>query len=57
MGVHFDLAKLSQRVNELDKLQEAEDFWNDTKKAQTIIKEANIDRNKKTEDRRVGKNF
>ena len=45
MGVHFDLAKLSQRVSELDKLQEAEDFWNDTKKAQTIIKEANIDRN------------
>ena len=45
MGVQFDLAKLSQRVSELDKLQEAEDFWNDTKKAQTIIKEANIDRN------------
>ena len=53
MGVHFDLAKLSQRVSELDKLQEAEDFWNDTKKAQTIIKEANIDRNPMIRIRRL----
>lgn len=45
LGAHFDLTKLSQKVKDLDKLQEEENFWNDTKKAQSIIKEANIDRN------------
>ncbi len=45
LGVLFDLAKLEDKVKQLDKLQEDENFWNDTKKAQSIIKEANIDRN------------
>ncbi len=45
LGALFDLAKLEDRVKQLDKLQEDENFWNDTKKAQSIIKEANIDRN------------
>lgn len=45
LGVLFDLDKLSKKVEELDKLQEQDDFWNDTKKAQSVIKEANIDRN------------
>lgn len=41
----FDLAKLSNKINELEKLQEAEDFWNDPKKAQNIIKELNLNKN------------
>ena len=45
LGVLFDLAKLEDKVKQLDKLQEDENFWNDTKKAQSVIKEANIDRN------------
>ncbi len=45
LGVLFDLDGLSKKVEELDKLQEKDDFWNDTKKAQSIIKEANIGRN------------
>ncbi len=45
LGVLFDLDGLSKKVEELDKLQEKDDFWNDTKKAQSIIKEANINRN------------
>ena len=45
LGVLFDLAKLEEKVKQLDKLQEDENFWNDTKKAQSVIKEANIDRN------------
>ena len=35
---------MDDRIKELEKLQEAEDFWNDTKKAQSIIREANLDR-------------
>ena len=33
---------MEERVKELEKLQEAETFWNDQKKAREVIKEANL---------------
>ena len=42
MEILFDLASLENKINDLEKLQGADDFWNDSKKAQNIIKETNI---------------
>ena len=42
MEILFDLVSLENKINDLEKLQAADDFWNDSKKAQNIIKEANI---------------
>ena len=39
--IHFDLAKLEDKLETLKKRQEDADFWDDPKKAQTIIKEYN----------------
>ncbi|MBR0461889.1 MAG: peptide chain release factor 2 [Erysipelotrichaceae bacterium] len=44
LGDSLDLAELGNRIEELEKLQQAEDFWNDTKKAQSIIRETNLDK-------------
>ena len=38
---HFDLSKLEDKINELEALQNSDTFWNDQKKAQSIIKEYN----------------
>lgn len=38
----FDIDCLKNKINELENLQATEDFWNDPKKAQTIIKEYNL---------------
>ena len=45
MEILFDLVSLENKINDLEKLQAADDFWNDSKKAQNIIKEANISKN------------
>ena len=45
MEILFDLASLEKKIEELEKKQEADDFWNDSKKAQNIIKETNISKN------------
>ena len=42
LGESLDLPKMEERVKELEKLQEAETFWNDQKKAREVIKEANL---------------
>ena len=39
------MASLEKKIEELEKKQEADDFWNDSKKAQNIIKETNISKN------------
>ncbi len=39
--IHFDLAKLEDKLETLKKRQEDADFWDDPKKAQAIIKEYN----------------
>ena len=39
--IHFDLASRQARIDEIDKLQLTDGFWNDTRKAQTLIQEAN----------------
>lgn len=39
--IHFDLASRQNRIDEIEKLQLAEGFWNDTRKAQALIQEAN----------------
>ena len=39
--IHFDLASRQNRIDEIDRLQLADGFWNDTRKAQALIQEAN----------------
>ena len=39
--IHFDLASRQNRIDEIEKLQLADGFWNDTRKAQALIQEAN----------------
>ncbi|MBQ6560479.1 MAG: peptide chain release factor 2 [Erysipelotrichaceae bacterium] len=41
LGDSLDLAQLEKKINELEEQQSAENFWNDQKKAQSIIKEFN----------------
>lgn len=38
-GIHFDLAKKELRVKEISKVMEEPGFWDDTKKAQELMKE------------------
>ncbi|MDO4499858.1 MAG: peptide chain release factor 2 [Erysipelotrichaceae bacterium] len=44
LGDSLDLAGLKKKIEELEKKQEDENFWNDAKKAQSVIKETNITR-------------
>ena len=41
LGQSLNLEKLNNEILELEKLQGADDFWTDAKKAQSIIKETN----------------
>ncbi len=43
-GLLFDLEKFDKEIEELTALSEQEEFWNDPKKAQSIIKELNYKR-------------
>lgn len=38
---HFDLATKNNRIQELEKMQLGEDFWNDINKAQVYVRECN----------------
>lgn len=40
-GIHFDLAKKEIHIAEINKIMEDPGFWDDTKKAQEIMKELN----------------
>ncbi|MDD5842460.1 MAG: peptide chain release factor 2 [Solobacterium sp.] len=44
LGDSLDIASLKKRVEELDLMQQSADFWNDQKKARTVIQEFNMDK-------------
>ncbi|MDD6121546.1 MAG: peptide chain release factor 2 [Erysipelotrichaceae bacterium] len=44
LGDSLDIANLKKRVEELDLMQQSADFWNDQKKARTVIQEFNMDK-------------
>ena len=39
--IHFDLEGKKNKINELSKLTEADDFWKDQKKSKKVINEIN----------------
>ncbi|MBQ1476887.1 MAG: peptide chain release factor 2, partial [Erysipelotrichaceae bacterium] len=41
LGDSLDPASIEKKISELEKAQEAEDFWSDQKKAQSLIRETN----------------
>ena len=44
--IHFDLPKITNRINELDKQMQDNDFWNDAKKSSEVLAESKRLKNK-----------
>ena len=44
-GIHFDLANKREKVEEIEAIMQAPDFWNDMDKAQNYVKELNTLKN------------